>query len=143
MGKRWKLDLHSYQDASLQLSAVHLPGGVQVKDLLTLRLITMQFQVQIVCIAASNQGMQCVVCIVRLIKKHSPSSYASKCLPLSFAWLQRRRTVEDELNMRGVYQEGDLISVSSSHRKAPKSALTCPLQFQNTGIGLTLTYMAG
>lgn len=30
VGKRWKLDLHSYQDASLMLSAVTLPGGVQV-----------------------------------------------------------------------------------------------------------------
>jgi len=51
VGKRWKLELQSRQEASLQLSAVNLPGGVQ-----------------------------------------------------------RRRTVEDELNMRAVYEEGDLIS---------------------------------
>lgn len=30
LGKRWKLDLHSHQEASLMLSAVNLPGGVQV-----------------------------------------------------------------------------------------------------------------
>ena len=28
-GKRWKLDVNARQDAVLQLSAVHLPGGVQ------------------------------------------------------------------------------------------------------------------
>ena len=33
VGKRWKLDLHSLQEASLMLSAVNLPGGVQVKSL--------------------------------------------------------------------------------------------------------------
>lgn len=51
VGKKWKLELQSRQEASLQLSAVNLPGGVQ-----------------------------------------------------------RRRTVEDELNMRSVYEEGDLVS---------------------------------
>jgi len=29
-GKRWKVDLNSRQEASLLLSAVNLPGGVQV-----------------------------------------------------------------------------------------------------------------
>lgn len=50
--KKWRVDLHSKQEASLQLSAVHLPGGVQ-----------------------------------------------------------RRRTAEDELAMRDIFTEGDLISV--------------------------------
>ncbi len=51
-GKKWRVDLHSKQEAGLQLSAVHLPGGVQ-----------------------------------------------------------RRRTAEDELTMRSVFVEGDLLSV--------------------------------
>lgn len=50
--KKWRVDLHSKQEVSLQLSAVHLPGGVQ-----------------------------------------------------------RRRTAEDELAMRDIFTEGDLISV--------------------------------
>lgn len=51
LGKKWKVDLNSRQEAGLLLSAVNLPGGVQ-----------------------------------------------------------RRRTAEDELNMRTVFKEGDLIS---------------------------------
>ena len=31
-GKRWKLDVNARQDAVLQLSAVHLPGGVQRRN---------------------------------------------------------------------------------------------------------------
>lgn len=31
----------------------------------------------------------------------------------SWWWAQRRRTAEDELNMRSVFEEGDLISVRS------------------------------
>jgi exosome complex component RRP4 len=50
--KKWKVNVHSKQHASLQLSAVHLPGGVQ-----------------------------------------------------------RRRTVEDQLQMREFFSEGDLICV--------------------------------
>lgn len=53
-GKRWRVDLGSRGEASLLLSAVNLPGGVQ-----------------------------------------------------------RRRTAEDELSMRSIFQEGDVISVSS------------------------------
>jgi hypothetical protein len=33
-GKRWKVNLNSQQEASLLLSAVNLPGGVQVSWLL-------------------------------------------------------------------------------------------------------------
>lgn len=35
------------------------------------------------------------------------------CLWRDCSMLQRRRTAEDELNMRTVYTEGDLISVST------------------------------
>lgn len=52
-GKRWKVDLASRHEASLLLSAVNLPGGIQ-----------------------------------------------------------RRRNAEDELRMREVFKEGDLLSVS-------------------------------
>lgn len=31
-GKRWKIDLNSRQEAGLLISAVNLPGGVQVRD---------------------------------------------------------------------------------------------------------------
>lgn len=51
MGKRWKVDLNARLSATLELSAVNLPGGIQ-----------------------------------------------------------RRRTQEDELNMRSVFREGDLVS---------------------------------
>lgn len=49
-----------------------------------------------------------------------PSTKDWSCLTSSGHWradidhvllMQRRRTVEDELNMRSVYEEGDLISV--------------------------------
>jgi exosome complex component RRP4 len=53
-GKRWKVDLASRHEASLLLSAVNLPGGIQ-----------------------------------------------------------RRRNAEDELRMREVFKEGDLLSVSN------------------------------
>jgi exosome complex component RRP4 len=31
-GKRWKVDLNSRQEAGLLISAVNLPGGVQVRQ---------------------------------------------------------------------------------------------------------------
>ena len=69
--------MNAAQQAALMLSAVNLPGGVQVSHFLPLEM-----------------------CL-------QPSSLSS-----TLGHVQRRRNAEDELNMRFVYDEGDLIGVS-------------------------------
>ena len=66
------------------LSAVNLPGGVQVWQ------ISHHQHFRYFCLSAAD---------------------FADC---NFTAVQRRRTAEDELNMREVYTEGDLISVSLS-----------------------------
>ena len=73
--KRWRIDLKAAQQAQLMLSAVNLPGGVQVGLIRPL-------------LGAGTTSV--------------PSSGAAPA--------QRRRNAEDELNMRAVYEEGDLIA---------------------------------
>lgn len=59
------------------------------------------------------------------LQHHSQSPVSIMCTDLHFLWdsclrhgaelflfmLQRRRTAEDEINMRSIFEEGDLISV--------------------------------
>jgi len=52
-------------------------------------------------------------CIIQFSARSVLSLYL-KAEPV-FLCVQRRRTAEDELNMRTVYAEGDLISVSMLH----------------------------
>ena len=49
--------------------------------------------------------MRCIAAVCPQLQQHQALILLSSCL-------QRRRTAEDELNMRTVYSEGDLISVS-------------------------------
>ena len=74
--KRWRIDLNAAQQAVLMLSAVNLPGGVQV--------IPCRLQPTPCCCLLSGACTQ--------------------------PGLQRRRTAEDELTMRFVYDRGDLIA---------------------------------
>ena len=71
--KRWRIDLNAAQQAALMLSAVNLPGGVQVRS---------------ACVLAAQTSNMTLMCSL----------------------VQRRRNAEDELNMRFVYEEGDLIA---------------------------------
>jgi exosome complex component RRP4 len=90
-GKRWKVDLNSRQEASLLLSAVNLPGGVQV----------------------GLRGRPLKPLAAALTETNAPSVNGSAALLCALDLWQRRRTAEDELNMRSVFREGDLISVSA------------------------------
>ncbi|KAK9834028.1 hypothetical protein WJX81_004480 [Elliptochloris bilobata] len=84
-GKRWIVDLNARQEATLQLSSVNLPGGVQ-----------------------------------------------------------RRRTAEDELNMRSVFEEGDLISaeVQALHQDGSVSLHTRSLKYGKLAGGQLVTVPA-
>ena len=89
-GKRWKVDINARQAAVLMLSAVNLPGGIQVSSTDGDR---------IVCTWMEHES-QPLALITRV----------SLCLSLSRGGIQRRRTHVDELNMRAVFEDGDLIS---------------------------------
>ena len=83
-GKRWRIDLNARQDVALQLSSVDLPGGIQVRQM----------------------------CLVS--RQHLASLRYSAIDYMLLVLLQRRRTAEDEVNMRSIFEEGDLISVSAA-----------------------------
>ena len=59
------------------------------------------------------------------VLQHIQIMPAIHSMSTSLALLQRRRNTEDELNMRAVYQEGDLISVSLCSASAVPHSLTC------------------
>ena len=61
-----------------------------------------------------------------LMLQHVQTMPASCSASTAFALLQRRRNTEDELNMRAVYQEGDLISVSLCSASAVPQVTALP-----------------
>jgi exosome complex RNA-binding protein Csl4 len=118
-GKRWKVDVAAQQAAVLMLSAVNLPGGIQVPEAGNVAAALLA------CFTCSFRLSQCETCKAscsglpqnRHWEGHSPRPAAACCctrmsllLLLMICDLQRRRTAEDELNMRQLYGEGDLIS---------------------------------
>lgn len=133
-GKRWKIDLHSKQEAGLLISAVNLPGGVQVRPCATPHpLLRPLFACRI---AFPRRLFACRCAFAApatppLRLPHQPRHATNAAalpaastppamppppppvLPSPPRRPQRRRNAEDELNMRAMFREGDLISVSA------------------------------
>lgn len=143
-GKRWVVDLNARQEATLQLSSVNLPGGVQVRCPAPCRAPR-----RVQCSPWLTFGSTHALCALKrgilwhtvqrsfvpkyiLTPKVHTYSICTCCYHAVSARLppewrarraQRRRTAEDELNMRSVFEEGDLISVR--RRPPPNPTHAC------------------
>ena len=108
--QKWRMDIHARQDGGLMLSAINLPGGVQVDTLFCFYLFVF-VSLNLFCLFLFLLFMTHAVVLPRFVTQ---------------LCVQRRRTVSDEMNMRAFFQEGDLVSVRSLKLLAVSVFLSLP-----------------